>query len=352
MSIREEFEEREKNFMSPLGCLSSETQGRKRPEPPCLIRTAFEVDRDRIVYSSAFRRLKYKTQVFLSPLGDHYRTRLTHTLEVAQIARAVARAMRLNEDLAEAIALGHDLGHTPFGHGGETALKEIFSQKFAHSEQSLRVVEALENKGDGLNLTHEVRDGILRHSKGFGKIFPDNPDAEPCTAEGKIVRLADIMAYLNHDLDDAIRSGVISEEQVPESCSGVIGRTHSQRATTMIRDLIFSSRVHDGKLCLEMSGEMCSAMATLRKFLYENVYRSPRVHAEFMKAKKILSELYHFFLENEDRLQKEIINMEMEGCCNPDTQSRERIVCDLIASMTDRYALDLYTTIFFPSPLV
>ncbi|MEA3478797.1 MAG: dNTP triphosphohydrolase, partial [Bacteroidota bacterium] len=199
MSIREEFEKREKNFMSPFGCLSADIKGREKKEEPCPVRTAFQLDRDRIVYSNAFRRLKHKTQVFLSPLGDEYRTRLTHTLEVAQIARTIARAMFLNEDIAEAIALGHDLGHTPFGHSGETALKEIFSQEFSHNEQSLRVVEVLENNGMGLNLTYEVRDGILKHSKGYGKIIPDDPDEQACTIEGRIVRVADIMAYLNHD---------------------------------------------------------------------------------------------------------------------------------------------------------
>ncbi|MBW2707331.1 MAG: dNTP triphosphohydrolase, partial [Deltaproteobacteria bacterium] len=197
MSIREEFEKRERNFMSPFGCLSAETRGRETEEKSCPVRTAFQLDRDRIVYSNGFRRLKHKTQVFLSPLGDDYRTRLTHTLEVAQMARAVARALFLNEDLAEAIALGHDLGHTPFGHSGETALKEIYSADFSHNEQSLRVVEILENNGKGLNLTYEVRDGILKHSKGFGKIIPEDAAEMACTYEGRIVRIADIMAYLN-----------------------------------------------------------------------------------------------------------------------------------------------------------
>jgi len=217
MTIREKFEKREEAFLSPLACPSAETLGRERPEDPCPIRSAFQVDRDRIVYSNAFRRLKYKTQVFLAPLGDYYRTRLTHTLEVAQIARNISRAMLLNEDLTEAIALGHDLGHPPFGHSGEMALREIYSPDFCHNEQSVRVVEHIENKGKGLNLTYEVRDGILKHSKGYGKIIPDNPEELACTYEGRIVRIADIMAYLNHDLDDAIRSGVIRAEQVPET---------------------------------------------------------------------------------------------------------------------------------------
>ncbi len=349
MSIREDFEKREKGFISPFGCVSAESRGRMTKEDLCPIRTVFQVDRDRIVYSNAFRRLKYKTQVFLSPLGDEYRTRLTHTLEVSEIARTIARAMRLNEDLAEAVALGHDLGHTPFGHGGETVLKEIFSPDFSHKEQSLRVVDVLENNGRGLNLTYEVRDGILKHSKGYGKIMPDDPAEEACTTEGNIVRIADIMAYLNHDLDDAVRSGVVTSQQIPDSCTKVLGRTHSERANTMIKDLVFSTCVRDGKLCLEMSDRVYSSMTVLREFLYEMVYRSPRVHKEFVKAKKILSELYAFFLQNEKMLQKSLEDMQMADCY----RSRlpiERIVCDFIASMTDRDALNLYKKIFFPSP--
>ena len=351
MSIRKEFEKREKNFMSPFGCLSAKTKGRVKKEELCPVRTAFQLDRDRIVYSNAFRRLKHKTQVFLSPLGDEYRTRLTHTLEVAQIARTIARAMFLNEDLTEAIALGHDLGHTPFGHSGETALKEIFSHGFSHNEQSLRVVEMLENSGIGLNLTYEVRNGILKHSKGYGKIIPDDPDEQACTIEGRIVRVADIMAYLNHDLDDAIRSGVITFDQVPDLCVKNIGRTHSERATTMIRDLIFSSGEQDGELQLRMSDEVYSAMTTLRQFLYDNVYRSTRVHNEFVKAKKILSELYSYFLGNEIMLKKELKGMKMADFIYIN-QPKELSVCDIIASMTDRYAMNLYSKLFFPSPLV
>jgi dGTPase len=349
MSIREDFEKREKGFISPFGCRSAESRGRMREEPACPIRTAFQVDKDRIVYSNAFRRLKYKTQVFLSPLGDEYRTRLTHTLEVSEIARTIARAMRLNEDLAEAISLGHDLGHTPFGHGGETILKEIFSPDFSHKAQSLRVVDILENNGKGLNLTYEVRDGILKHSKGYGKIIPDDPEEQACTVEGNIVRIADIMAYLNHDLDDAIRSGVIGPHQVPDSCIKILGRTHSERANTMIKDLVFSSHVESGKLVLQMSDKVYSSMTVLREFLYEKVYRSPQVHKEFVKAKKILSELYACFIENEDLLQKGLEDLRISDC-NHTIQSNERIVCDFIASMTDRYALTLYEKIFFPSP--
>jgi dGTPase len=350
MSIREEFEKREKNFMSPFGCLSSATRGRDIKESSCPVRTAFQLDRDRIVYSNGFRRLKHKTQVFLSPLGDDYRTRLTHTLEVAQMARAMARALFLNEDLAEAIALGHDLGHTPFGHSGETALKEIYSADFSHNEQSLRVVEILENNGKGLNLTHEVRDGISKHSKGFGKIIPEDAAEMACTYEGRIVRIADIMAYLNHDLEDAIRSKVIRTTQVPPMCIKILGRSHSERATVMIRDLISASEVCDGELHLQMTDDVYAAMIELRQFLYENVYRSDRVHKDFEKAKKILSELYSYFLENDKILEQKLIELKMDRCYN--NHSKKRTVCDVIASMTDRYALNLYKKIFFPSPLV
>ena len=351
MSIREEFEKRERNFMSPFGCLSDSTRGRAKDEKACPVRTAFQLDRDRIVFSNGFRRLKHKTQVFLSPMGDDYRTRLTHTLEVAQMARAMTRALLLNEDLAEAIALGHDLGHTPFGHSGETALKEIYSADFSHNEQSLRVVEILENNGRGLNLTFEVRDGISKHSKGFGKIIPEDPAEMACTYEGRIVRIADIMAYLNHDLEDAIRSMVISTSQIPSTCIKILGQSHSERATVMIRDLISASEIRDGELKLQMSDEVYSAMIELRQFLYENVYRSTRVHKDFEKAKKILSELYSYFLENDRLLEQKLIELKMDRSYNHNN-SRERIVCDVIASMTDRSALNLYKKIFFPSPLV
>jgi dGTPase len=351
MSIREEFEKRERNFMSPFGCLSDSTRGRAKEEQACPVRTAFQLDRDRIVYSNAFRRLKHKTQVFLSPMGDDYRTRLTHTLEVAQMARAMARALLLNEDLAEAIALGHDLGHTPFGHSGETALKEIYSEGFSHNAQSLRVIELLENNGRGLNLTYEVRDGISKHSKGFGKIIPDDPAEMACTYEGRIVRIADIMAYLNHDLEDAIRSMVISTSQIPTNCIKILGQTHSERATVMIRDLISASETRDGELKLQMSDDVYSAMIELRQFLYENVYRSTRVHKDFEKAKKILSELYSYFLQNDRLLEQKLIELKMDKSYSHNN-SKERTVCDVIASMTDRSALNLYKKIFFPSPLV
>ncbi|SLM28838.1 Deoxyguanosinetriphosphate triphosphohydrolase-like protein (fragment) [Desulfamplus magnetovallimortis] len=218
LSIRHIYQKREKKFLSKYACASQDSGPRLKQEPECSIRTPFQLDRDRIVYSNAFRRLKHKTQVFLSPLGDHYRTRLTHTLEVSETARNIARALYMNEDLTEAIALGHDLGHTPFGHGGETALKEIYSPHFSHNEQSLRVVDKLEKRGEGLNLTREVRDGILKHSKGFGDIMPSTPGTTASTVEGRIVRIADIIAYLNHDLDDALRSRVITESEIPSIC--------------------------------------------------------------------------------------------------------------------------------------
>ena len=352
MSIREDFEQREKTFISKFGTLSSNSRGRDKNEELCPIRTEFQRDRDRIVYSNAFRRLKHKTQVFLSPLGDHYRTRLTHTLEVAQIARTIARAMRFNEDLAEAIALGHDLGHTPFGHSGETVLKKIYSPSFSHTSQSLRVVERLEKSGRGLNLTHEVRDGIIKHSKGFGDILSDDPNAMACTVEGRIVRVADIMAYLNHDLDDAVRGGVVSDENIPADCKKILGKTHPERATTMVRSLIFSSEVEGDQFILKIEPPVHDAMLELRHFLYENVYRSEHVHSEFVKSMRILQTLYEYFLDksNMSVFNSELKTLEMENCGQ--TESHERRVCDLIASLADQHALALYSRLFFPRPLV
>ncbi|MBI5844908.1 MAG: deoxyguanosinetriphosphate triphosphohydrolase [Deltaproteobacteria bacterium] len=351
MTIREDFEAREKTFLSPFACASADSKGRKRHEEPCLLRTAFQRDRDRIVYSNAFRRLKHKTQVFLSPLGDHYRTRLTHTLEVSEIARTIARAMRLNEDLTEAIAMGHDLGHTPFGHGGEMALKEIFSEDFAHNEQSLRVVDLLEHRGAGLNLSYEVRDGILKHSKGFGTILPTDACEMPHTLEGAVVRLSDVMAYLNHDLDDAVRSRVISPDQIPLRCVETLGSSHSVRVTTMIHDLVFTSREESGAFCLRFSKPVDEAMLMLRSFLYDNVYRSPKVHSEFVKAKKILVELFLYLLDRENVAQFRRCLADLELSSEPEKAVPDRrSVCDLVASMTDRYALDLYKSLFFPTP--
>lgn len=351
LCIRQRFQIREQDFLSEYSTKSDTAGKRRQEEKDCNIRTPFQLDRDRIVYSNAFRRLKHKTQVFLSPLGDHYRTRLTHTLEVAQISRNIARTMRLNEDLAEAIALGHDLGHTPFGHGGETALTEAYSPHFSHSDQSLRVVDILENKGKGLNLTREVRDGILKHSKGFGSIMPSTPGETAITAEGRLVRIADIIAYLNHDLDDALRGQVIAPFDVPEICTKKLGKTHSQRASVMIEDLVYNSGPKNGKLVLDMSKETFHAMTILRKFLYDKVYRSPAVHNEFIKAKKVIIGLYHYFLNDPIALQKELEKMEMAPW-DEDSTPLKRSVCDVIASMTDRYALELYQKLFFPKPLV
>ncbi len=351
LCIREQFQIREKNFLSEYGSLSSTAKRRHKEETICNIRTPFQLDKDRIVYSNSFRRLKHKTQVFLSPLGDHYRTRLTHTLEVAEISRNIARAMHLNEDLAEAIALGHDLGHTPFGHGGETALIEVHSPHFSHADQSLRVVDSLENRGKGLNLTWEVRDGILKHSKGFGNIIPATPGETAITVEGRLVRVADIIAYLNHDLDDALRGKVILSTEIPDICTKILGKTHDQRASTMIEQLVYNSGPHNDKFILDMGKNTFHAMVILRKFLYDKVYRSPAVHNEFIKAKKMIISLYNYFIKKPDCLQLELEKMEMAPW-DSSKNALKRSVCDLIASMTDRYALGLYSKIFLPKPLV
>jgi len=352
-TIRKEIEERERLLLCPQAKLSSETKGRRYEAQPCPFRTAFQRDRDRIVYSKAFRRLKHKTQVFLSPMGDHYRTRLTHTLEVAEIARTIARALRLNEDLTEAIALGHDLGHTPFGHAGETVLNELVPGGFSHCKQSLRVVDVLENGGRGLNLTFEVRDGILKHSKGFGEIIPTNISRWASTIEGRVVRIADIIAYLSHDLDDAIRSGVIHEEDVPLEVKEVLGEKHSSRITTMIRDVIVNTKVENGEMILSISPPMYDCMIRLRSFLYDNVYRAPQVHGEFEKARKLLYELYEYFLKNKDAFIRESKRLFEEEVVHKRREvPYERRVCDFIAGMTDRYAQNLYERIFLPSPTV
>ena len=353
LTVRDELEMREEQILSPYACLSRNTKGRRFKATPCFIRTAFQRDRDRIVYCKAFRRLKHKTQVFLSPMGDHYRTRLTHTLEVAEIARTIARALRLNEDLTEAIALGHDLGHTPFGHAGETVLNEIVPGGFSHCRQSLRVVDVLENGGRGLNLTYEVRDGILKHSKGFGNIIPKEPGESAQTVEGRIVRIADVIAYLSHDLDDAIRSGVIKQSLVPGEVTKVLGDTHSSRISSMIKDVIGATRVTQVGIELDISPEMLKTMLDLRAFLYDNVYRAPQVHREFEKARKILFELYEYFLKNRDAFLRERKRLfEEERAIEDGRTPYERHVCDFIAGMTDRYAQNLYNKIFMPSSVV
>ena len=344
LSIREEIEKRERMHLSPYACLSAESKGRVVPVEICPIRSAFQCDRDSIVYSKAFRRLKHKTQVFLAPTGDHCRTRLTHTLEVSEIARTIARALSLNEDLVEAIALAHDLGHTPFGHAGESVLNELVPGGFSHYRQSLRVVDVLENDGLGLNLTYEVRDGIVKHSKGYGEVLPDNERDLPVTAEGCVVRYADIIAYLSHDLDDAIRCLVIRKEDIPARCQQVLGNMHSKRIVTMIQAVLAATEPHNGKLVFGIEKEVGGVMQLLRQFLYVNVYSSPQVHTEFVKASKMLRELYLYLLDNRDFLEKEIGSFAVSA-------SPERRVVDFIASMTDRYAQNMYQRIFWPRAL-
>ncbi len=340
-NIRERIEALENEFLSPYATKACQSKGRLYPEEECALRTCFQRDRDRIIHSKSFRRLKHKTQVFLSPGGDHYRTRLTHTLEVAQIARSMARALRLNEDLTEAIALGHDLGHTPFGHAGEDVLNELHPQGFKHYEQSLRVVDFLEKDGRGLNLTQEVRDGILKHSKGKGPILPKNFHELPLTLEGQLVRVADIIAYLNHDLDDALRGGVIKPKDIPQGCVRILGERHAQRIDTMVKSLVYSTlKEDDGHLHLDE--EVVWAMERLRDFLFERVYEDQAVHKEFRKAKKLLKDLYLYFLEEGLPWEKEKIY--------PEGVSLHRKICDFLAGMTDRYALALYEQIFIPKP--
>jgi dGTPase len=341
-TIREQTEEREAAMFSPFACLSQNSRGRERAEADCEIRTAFQRDRDRIIHAKTFRRLKHKTQVFLAPTGDHYRTRLTHVLEVSQIGRTIALALRLNEHLVEAIALGHDLGHTPFGHAGESVLNELFPGGFRHYEQSLRIVDVLENKGRGLNLTWEVRNGISRHSKGRSDILPPDISELPATMEGRVVRLADIIAYVNHDLDDALRAAVLDTKDIPAHIVDILGVSHSQRIDTMVKDLIYTT-LQDGGDRLAMSPEILRAMNDLRTFLYENVYETDRVHGDFRKAKKVIRELYDYFLTHELPWNQVTAGREED-------MPGHRQVCDFIAGMTDRYALDLYANIFLPKP--
>ncbi len=343
-TIREELEEREKKIFSPFATLSSKTRGRQIVEEECPLRPAFQHDRDRIVHSKSFRRLKHKTQVFLIPMGDHYRTRLTHALEVSQIARTIAKALRLNEDLTEAISLGHDLGHTPFGHAGEDTLNEIVSGGFNHADQSLRVVDRLEKDGKGLNLTLEVRDGILKHTKGKGEILCENLEAMAFTLEGQVVRIADIIAYINHDIDDAIRGGVISQEDIPGDCLRALGNTHSKRINTMVNDMI-QETLRNGGGRLSISKKVLSAMWNLREFLWERVYESEAVHNDFHKAVKILRELYEYLVGHPDYFLSLI---KMESLYDP----LDRCVCDFLAGMTDRYAFSLYEKLFLPLPWV
>jgi dGTPase len=342
MSIRSVIEAHETAHLAALACASSGSRGRKRPEPPCPVRTCFQVDRDRILHSKAFRRLKHKTQVFLSPEGDHYRTRLTHTLEVAQIARTVARALRLNEDLTEAVALGHDLGHTPFGHAGERVLDELLSDGFHHVRQSLRVVELLENDGAGLNLTWEVRDGILCHSKGRGALLGCPGHDRAATLEGQVVRLADVVAYVSHDLDDAIRAGLIAADAVPEELQQILGRRHSARINTMVIDMITASQAAELQ-GIVLSAPVGQAITALREWLFQNVYQAPSVVGDFHKASHVLRELFHYFLAHPGELAG-------YGGRHGGDDPPEVAVADLLAGMTDRYALNLYQRLFLPQP--
>ena len=339
MTIREQTEEIERKTLHPRACLSSGSKGRVKGEREGEIRTCFQRDRDRIIHSKAFRRLKHKTQVFLAPRGDHYRTRLTHVLEVSQIARTISRALRLNEDLTEAIALGHDLGHTPFGHAGEAVLREIHPGGFDHYKQSLRVVDLLERNGQGLNLTHEVRNGIVTHSKGKGLIIPEKRSERAETLEGLAVRISDVIAYINHDLDDALRAEVISKSDIPRDIIGVLGDNHSQRIDTMVKDVIYSS-LNAKMEQLVMSEGVSKAMYALRDFLYEWVYESKKIMVEFLKAKKILQDLYEYYLEHIEEVFKDI---PAEKKLN-----KHRMVCDFVAGMTDRFAMETYERLFLP----
>ncbi|WP_448384480.1 deoxyguanosinetriphosphate triphosphohydrolase [Desulfosoma sp.] len=342
-TVRQWLEDREWHILAPQAQKSVATRGRLRADDPeCPLRTAYQRDRDRIVHSKAFRRLKHKTQVFLSPTGDHYRTRLTHTLEVSQIARTIGRALSLNEDLIEAVALGHDLGHTPFGHGGERVLNQIHPGGFRHHEQSLRVVDSLEKGGRGLNLTFEVRDGIVKHSKGKTHPILTDPGRRPVTLEGQVVRVADIVAYLNHDLDDAMRAHVLSADDLPSEIRDRLGDTHARRIHTLVDDVITAS-LEGGLHEIRMSEPMLRLVEGLRAFLFERVYELDTIRREFERARKIIEDLYAVLIKDKDLFRREV------GPRDP-SLSRAQQVCDHIAGMTDRYALDLYKKIFLPRP--
>ena len=330
MTVRQELERQEHRRLNPLAAFADQSKGRPRFEPDREedVRTCYQRDIDRIVHSKAFRRLMHKTQVFLQPEGDHYRTRMTHTLEVARIASTITRALGLNEDLAEAIAMGHDLGHTPFGHAGEVALSKCLGKPFRHNEQSLRVVDVLEKDGMGLNLTHEVRLGILGHT---GDYMPE-------TLEGQIVRRSDQIAYVNHDIDDAIRAGVLSDGDIPKSISDVLGHDHSSRINTLVTDAIVTSR-EAGAICL--SPNVDKALKDLRSFMFENVYRNPIAKGEETKAKDMLGRMFEYYYTHPEAMPEDFQpQLSFEGL--------ERTVCDYIAGMTDNYAVDKYTEIFVP----
>lgn len=328
MTVREMQEKREHEYLSPYAAFSDCSKGRSIEEKPCDIRTCFERDRDRIIHSKAFRRLNGKTQVFLTPQGDHYRTRMTHTLEVSQIARTIAKALRLNEDLTEAIALGHDLGHTPFGHAGERALNSVCPGGFEHHIQSIRVVDFIEKKnGKTMNLTYEVKDGILNHQT----------EGNPKTLEGKIVRLSDKIAYVNHDIDDAVRGHIIEETDIPEEYTNILGNSLSQRLNTMIHDIVINSLDKDDII---MSDKIYNTMQALRKFMFENVYTNPVAKGEEKKAEKMLIDLYEYYLDHMSEIPEEHRNA---------PEGKERAVADYIACMTDRYAVSKYNELMVPT---
>lgn len=330
MNLREQQEEREEQFLSPFATKSTMTRGRDREEKKCDIRTDFQRDRDRILHSKSFRRLKHKTQVFLAPQGDHYRTRLTHTLEVSQIARTIARALMLNEDLTEAIALGHDLGHTPFGHAGERTLNEVCELGFSHFEQSVRVVELLEKKGQGLNLTWEVRDGIRNH----------RTSGMPATLEGKIVRFSDKIAYINHDIDDAIRGRILTEKEIPSDLRRILGDSTKARLNTLVHSVVDNSI---GKDDIIMEPEIEKAMQELRKFMFKHVYTHSAAKSEEYKVTGMLRTLYEHYLANIGQLPDEYIWLIEEK-----NESKERVVCDYIAGMTDQYSINRFKDLFIP----
>ena len=329
MSVRLRLEDAELTFLSSHAQKSTQTKGRAFEEEDSDVRTCYQRDMDRIVHSKAFRRLMHKTQVFLQPEGDHYRTRMTHTIEVSRIARTIARALRLNEDLTEAIALGHDLGHTPFGHAGEQALSEVTGKPFCHNEQSLRVVDILEKDGRGLNLTYEVRMGILGHT---GKYIPE-------TWEGQIVRTSDRIAYINHDLDDAIRAGILKDTDIPREISYVLGESHKERINTLVMDMITYS-LEENKL--GMHEDVSRAMDDLRTFLFERVYRNPVAKGEEVKARAMIQALYEYYDKNPEKLPADFIpQLDFEGM--------PRVICDYIAGMTDKYCVAKYEELFIPS---
>ena len=328
MLLRQKQEEIESKILGPFATKSVDTKGRLKAEEKCDIRTDFQRDRDRIIHSKAFRRMKHKTQVFISPEGDHYRTRLTHTLEVAQIARSIARALSLNEDLTEAIALGHDLGHTPFGHAGEETLNDLHRNGFEHNAQSLRVVDMIEKDGAGLNLTWEVRDGILNH----------RTSCKPSTMEGLVVRLADKIAYTNHDIDDAIRAGVIKD--IPAEFKEILGDTSSSRINTMIRDTIINS---EGIRDVRMSEDMSKTLGSLRQFMFKTVYLSDYALSEKVKVKNMITHLYNYYIEDTSRMDDEFIRLIKNG------EHKDTVVCDFIACMTDRFAIATFKNLFIPS---